>query len=338
MKLEVSPYYLEFYHPFALAHGTRTGTQLAFVKIEHHNIVAYGEASLPPYRKETVASVTKWVKQQLGQVADLLSTNPFLHPNEIPFSAENPAASNALQTAILNWYAASENNSLASYFKQGEQTPELTLTVTKNDFPYLAEKLDLAKHFTHLKLKLTGSADDVEFVTAIRKKTALPFCIDVNQGCKNKEAAIKLADQLEKLNAVLLEQPLKDTAHDEHFWLTQRTQLPIIADESICLLEDLIQHHEAYSGVNIKLIKCGGILQAQQLLDFETNNPNFMKLIGCMSESSLGVATAAILATQCTMADLDAPFLNKNDPFTGFDIKNQQIHLAAKIAPVNKLI
>ena len=80
MKLEVSAYYLEFYHPFALAHGTRTGTQLAFVKIEHQGIIAYGEASLPPYRKETVASVTKWVNQQLGQVADLLSTNPFLHP------------------------------------------------------------------------------------------------------------------------------------------------------------------------------------------------------------------------------------------------------------------
>jgi L-alanine-DL-glutamate epimerase-like enolase superfamily enzyme len=141
------------------------------------------------------------------------------------------------------------------------------------------------------------------------------------------------------LNAVLLEQPLKDTAHDEHFWLTQRTKLPIIADESICLLEDLIQHHEAYSGVNIKLIKCGGILQAQQLLNFEpTNNPNFMKLIGCMSESSLGVATAAILATQCTMADLDAPFLNKNDPFTGFNIKDKQIQLADKIALNNNLI
>lgn len=338
MKLNVSPYYLKFYHPFALAHGTRTGTQLAFIKIEHHNIVAYGEASLPPYRKETFASVTQWVNQQLGKVADLLTTNPFLHPTEIPFSAENPAASNALQTAILNWYALAENKPLASYFKQGEHTPQLTLTITKNDFPYLTEKLSLAKHFTHFKLKLTGSADDMEFATAIRKKTDLPFCIDVNQGCKNKEAAIKLVDQLEKLNSVLLEQPLKDTAHDEHYWLTQRTQLPIVADESICLLEDLIQHHEAYSGVNIKLIKCGGILQAQQLLNFETNNPNFMKLIGCMSESSLGVATAAILATQSTTADLDAPFLNKNDPFSGFDIKDKQIHLADKIALKNNLI
>jgi len=321
-----------------LAHGTRTGTLLAFVKIEYNNIIAYGEASLPPYRKETVTSVTQWVKKQFHQVVMLLGKNPFLHPTEIPFSAEPPAASNALQTAILNWYALSENKTLASYFQKGGNIPQLTLTITKNDFPYLAEKLSLVKHFTHLKLKLTGSADDLEFVTAIRKKTDLPFCIDVNQGYKNKEGAIKLANELEKLDCVLLEQPLKDTAHDEHFWLKQRTQLPIIADESICLLDDLIQHHEAYSGVNIKLIKCGGILQAQQLLNFEPNHPNFMKLIGCMSESSLGVSSAAILASQCKMADLDAPFLNKNDPFSGFDIKDKQIHLTDKIVPVKNLI
>ena len=62
MKLTVQHYFLEFIRPFALAHGTRTGTNLAFVKIEHEEIIAYGEASLPPYRKETFDSVKKWVE------------------------------------------------------------------------------------------------------------------------------------------------------------------------------------------------------------------------------------------------------------------------------------
>lgn len=338
MKIKIQPYFLEFIHPFVLAHGTRKGTQLAFVKIEFGGVVAFGEASLPPYRKETVASVSNWVEKQQEKVLFLLSTcNPFENQHEIPFSKENPAASAALQTAMLNWYLKKENKQLVNYFEQTNFFPNLTLTLTKSDFSFLDEKLLLATHFTHLKLKLTGADDDVEFVKAIRKKTNLPFCIDLNQGCKNQEKAIQLMPELEKLNCVLVEQPLSDINHEGHYWLKKRTPLPIIADESICFYEDLIQLHEAYSGVNIKLMKCGGLFQAQKMLNFINNDKaistNFMRLLGCMSESSLGVATASVLASQCVMADLDAPYLNKNNPFEGFKISNKKIEIAIDVEP-----
>ena len=333
MKLSVIPYFLEFIHPFALAHGTRTGTQLAFVKIEWEGIVAYGEASLPPYRKETFDSVKKWAKNQYEYVKELLNGNPFENQENIPFSSKNPSASAALQSAILNWYVASKGKKWSDFFIPTTSTPELTLTITKNDFPFLSEKLELGKNFSHFKIKLTGSSDDLDFVKALRKKTNLHFCIDINQGYTKKEEAIRLISDLEKQQCILIEQPLKDTDHEGHYWLKQRTHLPIIADESICLFEDLLQFHEAYSGVNIKLMKCGGLFQAQKMLQFVPPNPtDFIKLIGCMSESSLGVAIAAVLASQCKMADLDAPYLNKNDPFKGFRIINGKIELEDKIS------
>jgi L-alanine-DL-glutamate epimerase-like enolase superfamily enzyme len=332
VKLSVHPYFLEFIHPFALAHGTRSGTQLAFVKLEHHGIVAYGEASLPPYRKETLASVTEWVNSQTNNVLELLTSNPFKQAVPMPFSAEHPSAAAALQSAILNWYVQTKQTRLTDYFEQTKSAPELTLTITKNDFPFIEEKLRLTEHFSHFKIKLTGATDDLEFVKSLRSKTSLPFCIDINQGYQNREDAIKLITDLEKQHCVLIEQPLKDTDHEGHYWLKQRTQLPIVADESICQYNDLVQYHEAYSGVNVKLMKCGGLLQAQQLLHFKpANEPNFIKLIGCMSESSLGVSMAAVLASQCHMADLDAPYLNKNNPFKGFSISNGKIVLANKI-------
>ena len=334
MKLSVYPYFLEFIHPFALAHGTRTGTQLAFVILEFEGIVAYGEASLPPYRKETFDSVKLWVENQYGQVLEILAGNPFQNPENIPFSNQNPSASAALQSAILNWHALSTENKLSDFFNQTTSSPALTLTITKNDAPFLSEKLNLANRFTHFKLKLTGSIDDLDFVKSVRNKTDVPFCIDINQGYQKKEEAIQLIADLEKQHCVLIEQPLKDTDHEGHYWLKQRTPLPIIADESIQQYEDLVQFNEAYSGVNIKLMKCGGLFQAQKMLQFSeqlAKEHSFMKLIGCMSESSLGVATAAVLASQCQMADLDAPYLNTNDPFEGFEILDGKIEINDKI-------
>ena len=80
MNISVHPYFLEFIHPFALAHGTRKGTQLAYVKIEFEGCIAYGEASLPPYLKETFNTVQKWVQSQVQKGVEVLQANPFENP------------------------------------------------------------------------------------------------------------------------------------------------------------------------------------------------------------------------------------------------------------------
>jgi L-alanine-DL-glutamate epimerase-like enolase superfamily enzyme len=335
----VHPYFLEFIRPFALAYGHRAGTQLAFVKIEHENIVAFGEASLPPYLEEDFTSVKKWVEDQADQVAELLKTDPFKNSDDIPFSASDPAASAALQSAILNWRVSASGKKLIDYFIQSDARPSLTLTATKNDLPFLADKLEQAKAFTHLKLKLTGAEDDLDFVRAVRNKTDLPFCVDINQGFQDREDAIQLITALEAYSCAIVEQPLKASDHEGHAWLKQRAAIPIIADESIRQYEDLVSYHEAYSGVNVKLMKCGGLFQAQKMLQFQPAYDakiEFIKLLGCMSESSLGVATASVLASHCHMADLDSPYLTKNDPFEGFQIRKGRIESDDRITPNDK--
>lgn len=323
MRIQTHPYFLEFKKPFKLAHGERKGTHLVFVEINHEGYIGWGEASLPPYRKETTNSVIKWINQ--NQEFDLPSQFS-LHPNEldIPYSIDNPAASCALEMAVLDWVAKSKKTHLSASFSIENKNPCLTLTITKNDYEDLENKLQLADNFTHFKLKLTGDDDDIDFVKAIRKKTDLPFCIDYNQGHSKKEKAIQDIEKLIKENCILIEQPLKDFDHEGHFWLKSRTEIPIIADESIQNLNDLIQYHDAYSGINVKLMKCGGLSHAHQMLQ-KAKELHSIPLLGCMSESSLGVAAASLLAPICWMADLDSPYLNQNDPFEGFHIEQKVI-------------
>lgn len=325
MVITFHPYFLTFKKPFALAHGTRTDTDLVFVKLEHLGFIGFGEASLPPYRKETKESVVDWIKKnsEFNLNKNIFFDNLHL---DIPFSNENPAASAALEMAVLDWYSQAVKIKLNSIIPVSTNSPKLTLTVTKNDFDVLDEKLQIAKNFHYLKLKLTGKDDDIDFIKAIRKKTDLPFCIDFNQGHSNKEKAIIEIEKLEKENCILIEQPLKDNDHEGHLWLKLRTPLPIIADESIQNLYDLNDFGVAYSGVNIKLMKCGGLTNAFRMIK-QAEELKLMKLIGCMSESSLGVATASILAPFCDMADLDAPYLNNNDPFNGFQIREGKIEV-----------
>jgi L-alanine-DL-glutamate epimerase-like enolase superfamily enzyme len=333
VKLSVHPYFLTFYRPFVLAHGTRKGTQLAILKLEHEGITAYGEASLPPYYPETLASVTEWVMKQQDSVADLLKVNPFLHQDLIPYDSAHPAASAALQSLVLNWYAKANNLRLEELFDLAPAHPGLTLTFTKTDYDYLIEKLKTAQDFTHMKLKLTGDSDDLEFVQAIRKRTELPFCIDFNQGYPRKEKAILMIQDLMKMGCELMEQPLNAQDHEGHHWLKQRLEIPIIADESIRTYEDLLEYHEAYSGVNVKLMKCGGLFQGKRMLEFKSTDTSrpFLNVLGCMSESSLGVGTASVIAPLTSLADLDAPYLNSNDPFEGFQIHSGKIEREKEI-------
>ena len=139
MKLSSHSYFLEFIHPFVLAHGTRNGTNLVFVKIEHKGFIGYGEASLPPYRKETKKSVTNWIESQRGLIEKILEKNPFEIESEMPFSEDNPAASSALQGAILNWYSTSNNKKLADKLHQIVEGSELKLIESCGHFPSLEQ-------------------------------------------------------------------------------------------------------------------------------------------------------------------------------------------------------
>ncbi len=126
---------------------------------------------------------------------------------------------------------------------------------------------------------------------------------------------------LETKNVDLVEQPLPANKLEDTFWVKERVNLPLIADESVKNSTDVEEAAEAFDGINVKLMKCGGILEAIKMIRL-AKRKNLKIMIGCMVESSLGISAAANLLPLVDYADLDSNLLITNDPFKGLKSKN----------------
>jgi L-Ala-D/L-Glu epimerase / N-acetyl-D-glutamate racemase len=175
-----------------------------------------------------------------------------------------------------------------------------------------------AAAFGTLKVKL-GFDGDLEL--ARRLKLALPettFRYDANEGWDRERAAAALA-VLEELDAELVEQPLPASDTAGMAWLKERTHVPLLADEAVLTMDDLDAVGEAYDGVVVKLAKAGGIASAFALISACTEQ-GLRVLIGCMVESSLGIAAALQVAGLADYVDLDGALLLAEDPFAGITV------------------
>jgi L-alanine-DL-glutamate epimerase-like enolase superfamily enzyme len=138
-----------------------------------------------------------------------------------------------------------------------------------------------------------------------------------------------MAHFLKEHGVLLLEQPLPKEQTDDLSWLTKHSPLPIVADEGIKRLGDLEVHKEEYSGVNIKLMKSTGLREARKIIE-KARQLNMLVLMGCMTETSCAVAAASHLSPLCDYADLDGPFLIKNNPFEAMQVKNGRVVIPTK--------
>jgi L-alanine-DL-glutamate epimerase-like enolase superfamily enzyme len=128
------------------------------------------------------------------------------------------------------------------------------------------------------------------------------------------EQSIDLCHWLHEQGVLLIEQPMLKTDIDSNAWLTERSPIPIIGDESVQRLPDVIKAKGVYHGINIKLMKSAGMYEAHQMI-LKAKELGLTLMIGCMSETSCATIAAAALAPQCDWADLDGPFLTSNNPF-----------------------
>ncbi len=328
MKLIYVPYSLEFKHPFGLAHGSRTHTDVVYVKLESDGFFGYGEAALPPYLGETQTSV----------IAFLLSAKEILKNFSLPFFIEevitvinslvpeNNAAKAAIDIALHDLLGKYLNKPV--YELLGLQKPQpknTSVTISIGDLNLIPKKIEELKDFAILKVKL-GSKNDKEIINCIRKHTNKSLVVDVNQGWTDKHFALEMIEWLNTKNVLFIEQPLEKSKYDDIAWLTQRSLLPIIADESMQGLADMNKIAGCFNGINLKLMKCSGIHEAVKII----NNAKEKKLkinIGCMSESSCGIAAAAQLMESADWIDLDGPLLIKNNPFSGITYDNGRLQL-----------
>ena len=327
LEMKFFPYELKLRHVFTVATYSRITTPDVQVEITYDGVTGYGEASMPQYLGQTVQTVTSFLqKVDLGQFSDpfqledILAYVDSISPGDTAAKAAVDIALHDLVGKLLGapWYKIWGLNK--------DKAPSTTFTIGIDTAEVVKQKTrECANKFNILKVKL-GRENDKEMIETIRSVTNLPIAVDVNQGWKDREKAIDEIFWLKEHGIVMVEQPMPKEMKDDIAWVTERSPLPIFADEAIQRLKDIKNVEGAYTGINIKLMKCTGMREAWKMLNY-ARAIGMKVMVGCMTETSCAVSAAAQLAPAVDFADLDGNLLISNDRFNGMEVVKGKITL-----------
>ena len=211
-----------------------------------------------------------------------------------------------------------------------ENTPCTSFTIGYDaDDDVVREKTREASWAKVLKVKLgMGNDRDRRMINLIRETAPdIPVYVDANQGWKDRSETLEMIEWLAGKGVVMVEQPLSKYDLDSHAWLTERSPLPIIADESCQRLTDIPRLKGAFHGINIKLMKCTGMREAREMVTL-AKALGMRLMIGCMTETSVAISAAAQLSPEMEWADLDGNILLANDCFSGMKLTDGKITLS----------
>ncbi|MGL4994102.1 MAG: dipeptide epimerase [Bacteroidales bacterium] len=325
INLSFYPYDLRMKHTFTIAGSSRVMTPAVMTKVEFDGYVGYGEASMPPYLGEDQESCMRF----LSKVKLDRFSSPFLMEDILNYidsiDIGNCAAKASVDIALHDLVGKLLN---APWYKLWGLNPDLA---PKTSYTIGMDSIDVVKQksleapYDILKVKL-GGEHDKELIQAIRSVSDKPICVDANQGWSDRFEALDMVEWLFHQGVTFVEQPMPKNDLDSIAWLTQHSSLPIVADESLQRLSDLERLRGVFSGVNIKLMKCTGMREAQKMLNL-SRSFDMKVMIGCMTESSCAISAAAQLSPACDWADLDGNELISNDCFDGVKVENGQIIL-----------
>ena len=190
-------------------------------------------------------------------------------------------------------------------------------TIGLDDPEVVAARAARAARFPALKIKV-GGPSDLETLEAVRRVFGGPIRVDANTAWTPEQGA-RLIPDLVRLGVELIEQPFPAHRLDQLRWLQERSELPLVADESAVTIRDLEALVGVVDGVNVKLAKCGGPGPARRMLS-RARELGFRTFLGCMEETSLGIAASAHVAALADWIDLDGCLLISGDPFEGLDL------------------
>lgn len=326
MKLTFKPYDLQLRHVFTIANSSRTTTPVVLTEISYDGVTGYGEASLPPYLGETQASVMDFLKKvNLEQFSSPFELDDIL--TYIDKIAENNTAAKAcIDIALHDLVGKLMGQPWCKIWGLNkDNTPSTTFTIGIDTDEVVKQKTREASPYNILKVKL-GRDTDKQMIEAIRSVTDKPIAVDANQGWKDKHQALDMIYWLKERNIVMIEQPMPKYNLDDSAWVTERSPLPIFADESFQRLTDVLRLKGAFSGVNIKLMKCTGMREAWKILTV-ARAANMKVMMGCMTETSCAISAATQLSPAVDWADLDGNLLISNDCFDGVTVVDGKLKL-----------
>lgn len=320
MELILRAYDLKLKHTFTISRESIDFQPSLIVELRSDGFSGYGEATSNPYYKTTVPVMMA----DLNKIRSIIESTTDETPEAFwaktyPYLKEDMFALCALDMAYNDLYARKKGKKLYDLWDYTiDKNPLTDYTIGIASIDKMVSKMKELP-WPIYKIKL-GTHEDIEIVTELRKHTDAVFRIDANCGWGIEET-INNAVALKKLGVEFLEQPMKADNWEAHKEVYKHSVLPIIADESCIIEEDVAKCHDHFHGVNVKLVKCGGLTPGRRMIQ-EAKTLGLKTMVGCMTESSVGISAIAHLLPQLDYVDMDGALLLAEDIATGVTIKN----------------
>ncbi len=324
--IEVREIELRLKRRWEIARGSADSKRNCFLRLIHEGLMGEGEAAFHRAYGESPTTVRAQLEGAAGAV-DFSEGGPALRGDRD--AGLSGAARAAVEMAVLDWQAKRAGQALGVHL--GVTPPDgpvkTSFSIGIDTVEAVAEKTAEAANFEVLKVKLgSPGGEDRDLFEAVASRTDMPIRVDANGGWHCVEEAARMIDWLAARNVELIEQPLPMGRLEEVAKLRASAGIPLVADEDARTASNIPELAEAYDGINIKLMKSGGILEALRMA--EAARRHGMKImIGCMIESSLGIAAALHLASLADWVDLDGHLLIANDPYEGIGCENGRLIL-----------
>ena len=327
MRLSVTTVPLQPANPWRTANGAGidNGESVIVQLSDADGVTAVGEAAPAQVYGETVAGTVRAIGQLDARrlsFSDVNGAGEYL----MGVAGLPVAAICAVNTALMDGAAKRARQPLYDFLKLGfRENQHVTSFSIGIDIPeIIREKVADAAAYPVLKLKVGDPRDHENFAALRSIAPDKPVRVDANEGWKTKEEALHMLEWLvaEDRNIQFVEQPMpRSTPLAELVWLKERSPLPVFADESCHTVEDIPHCAEGFHGVNVKLIKAGGVSMAYETLR-AARKAGLKTMIGCMIETSVLISAAACLAELADNLDLDGNLLITNDPYAGVTAAN----------------
>jgi L-alanine-DL-glutamate epimerase-like enolase superfamily enzyme len=323
MKLVLHSYDLPLKHTFTISYDSRDIQETLIVELQQEGFTGYGEATANPYYGFTVESMTE-VLENLRPIIEgyTLDTPEAFWTVMQPYLKEHSFAQCALDMAANDLFGKLQGKPL--YKLWGLQTAGAPLTNYTIGIDTIEKMVLKMKEMPWplYKIKL-GTKDDVAIIKELRKHTDAVFRVDANCAWTVEET-INNARVFASLNVEFIEQPMKADNMAGMKQVYQQSMLPLIADESCIVEEDVERCYGHFHGINIKLVKCGGLTPARRMIA-QARELGMKVMVGCMTESSVGISAIAQLSPMLDYVDMDGALLLKEDIATGVTIHEGKV-------------
>ena len=330
MKLNLHRFTLHTRHVFTIARGSTTAYEPLVVELEHDGLRGYGEAGASTFYRASLDGMSAALERARAQVEAWRPGDPSaLWAQLDPLLAADRFAQCALDTAAHDLWGKICGQPLWRLWGLDlAAAPVSDYTLGIDRVEVMLDKMREFPDWPVYKIKLGGGGDDLAIVRALRQHTLARFRVDANEGWTEDET-LRNAQELAELGVELIEQPLPRAEWEAMRRLRPRSPLPLVADESCGVEADLDRCVGCFHGVNVKLVKCGGLTPALRILR-RARQLGLRTMIGCMTESSVGISAAAQLLPLCDFADLDGAVLLADDMADGVTLDRGRVVFPAR--------